>query len=32
MIKGRESKGNIITENTVEKIIRNREGTSGESS
>ena len=28
MIKGRESKGNIITENTVEKVIRNRESAS----
>lgn len=26
-IKGRESKGNIVTANAVEKIIRNREGT-----
>ena len=25
-IKGRDSKGNTITENSVEKIIRNREG------
>jgi topoisomerase-4 subunit A len=26
MVKGRESKGNIVTENTVEKILLNKEG------
>ena len=25
MIKGRDSKGNVITENSVEKIVRHRE-------